>query len=249
VTVFFESDDGAFSTSCVTSGTERAATCTVSVPFGSTIIASIDPSIVPDGYALERDVAQEFQIPDGPPEGIFGNAAYVLLPAVQDTPAPTEVPPEPTDQPLAIATSAPPSDSSAQVEEGSRTAALFNATCDAVDPAQPVASLNASVLPEGTPVGMEGAVPVATGFTVVPLPLADILAGGHSLAIVDASNPAQVIACGPVGGVLDSNGALTIGLTPVGDSGVVGVAYLAEQEDGAATGVSLFVMEQEVAAD
>jgi hypothetical protein len=242
VTVTLASTDGTFSTTCVTTGAERAAICTVYVPFGSTIVASIDPSIIPDGYVLEKSVTQEFQIPDGPPEGEFGGPVYVLLPAANDAA------PEPTEQALAIATSAPPSDSVIQARAGSRTAALFNATCDAIDPAQPVAPLNASVLPQGTPVGMEGAVPVATGFTVVPLPLANILAGGHSLAIFDGSDPAQALACGPVGGVLDTNDALTIGLVPVDDSGVIGVAYFSPQDDGA-TGVSLFILDQAPAAD
>ena len=128
------------------------------------------------------------------------------------------------------------------------SAAFFSGTCDAVDPDAPVARLNATRLPEGSPVGMEGAVPVATGYTLVPIPLGTIIEGDHVLAVFDESDPTHMVACGPVGGALDSNGALTIGLTPVEDSNVVGVAYLSDQEDGAATGVSLFVMDQQAPA-
>lgn len=128
-------------------------------------------------------------------------------------------------------------------------ATFFSATCDASGSDQPVAELNATRLPEGAPVGLEGAVPVATGFTVVEIPLDDIIAGNHVLAVFDEDDPELMIACGPVGGVLDSNGALTIGLLPVEDSGVTGVAYLSEQDNVAATGVSLFVMQEEAPAD
>jgi hypothetical protein len=245
VTVSFASTDGTFSTSCVTAGTYRAAFCTVYVPFGSTILASIDSAVVPDGHVLQNTVTQEIQIPDGPPDGEFGGAVYVLFPAAQQAPVATEAPSVPTAEPAAPAPTVAPAPA---VEEGGMEAAFFSASCDAVDPGQPVATLTASRVPEGTPVGLEGAVPVATGFTVVPLSLDDIIAGDHVLAVFDEDDPGLMVACGPVGGVLDSNGALTIGLLPVDDSGVTGVAYLAEQ-DAAVTGISLFILEQELVAD
>jgi hypothetical protein len=242
VTVTLQSTDGSFSTTCVTSGTERAAICTVYVPFGSTIVASIDPSIIPDGYVLEKSVTQEIQVPDGPPEGEFSGPVYVLLPAAQDAP-------QPTDEPLAVATGIPATTAVPEIEEGGMGAAFFTGTCDTLDPDAPVARLNATRFPEGSTVGLEGAVPVATGYTVVPLPMDVILEGGHVLALFSEDDPTLMVACGAVGGVLDSNGALTIGLTPVEDPGMVGVAYLSDQDDGAATGISLFVMEQEAHAD
>lgn len=83
VTVTFESADGTFNESCTTeaAGTsdDRAAGCGVDVPFGSTITASIDPSIVPAGFTLQNDPAQEFDIPDGPPTGLFGGPVFVLF--------------------------------------------------------------------------------------------------------------------------------------------------------------------------
>ena len=95
VTVWMTSADGAFSSSCTTAGAERAASCTLDVPFGSVITASIDPAIIPAGYVLEGAVTQEFVIPDGPPEGVFSGPSFVLLPA--EVPV-EEIPDEPIDE-------------------------------------------------------------------------------------------------------------------------------------------------------
>jgi hypothetical protein len=89
VPVLFVSDDGTFSDSCVTIAALNSANCTVQVPFGSTITASIDPAAIPAGYVLEGASSVVFTIPDGPPEGLFGGPTFVLLPA--DT-SPTEEP-------------------------------------------------------------------------------------------------------------------------------------------------------------
>jgi hypothetical protein len=77
--VTFESSDGSFSDSCVTADAERAAGCSVVVPFGSTITASIDPADIPDGFVLEGETSVQIEIPDGPPEGEFGGAVFVLF--------------------------------------------------------------------------------------------------------------------------------------------------------------------------
>ncbi|HEV2073411.1 MAG TPA: hypothetical protein VGR29_07185 [Thermomicrobiales bacterium] len=79
VTVTFVAIDTNFSTSCVTEAGERAATCSVEVPFGSTIEASIDPATVPAGYVLQGQSLQQLTIPDGPPEGEFGGPSFILL--------------------------------------------------------------------------------------------------------------------------------------------------------------------------
>jgi hypothetical protein len=82
VTVTYTSADGAFTESCVTAATwERSATCEMTVPFGSTVTASIDPAVIPAGFVLEGPAALTFEIPDGPPEGLFGGPSFVLLPA------------------------------------------------------------------------------------------------------------------------------------------------------------------------
>lgn len=88
VTVSFATTDGTFATSCVTAGTDRAASCSVTVPFGSMIVASIDPATVPAGYVLQQAATQELTIPDGPPEGEFGGPTFVLLRADAEPPEP-----------------------------------------------------------------------------------------------------------------------------------------------------------------
>jgi hypothetical protein len=85
---------------------------------------------------------------------------------------------------------------------------------------------------------------VSIGFTTVDVPFQDILNGGRVIAVFDEADPDTMIACGAVGGVLDGNGAMSIGLAPVGGSGVVGVAYLNGRFDATAAGISIFVLHQ-----
>ena len=79
VTVTFVAIDTNFSTTCVTEAGERAATCSVEVPFGSTIEASIDPATVPAGYVLQGQSLQQLAVLGGPPEGEFGGPTFILL--------------------------------------------------------------------------------------------------------------------------------------------------------------------------
>ncbi len=80
--VTYTDANSSFSESCVTAGTpeSRAATCTVQVPVLTTITASIDPASIPDGYVLEGDLEQSFEIPLGPPQGQLAGPSFVLLP-------------------------------------------------------------------------------------------------------------------------------------------------------------------------
>jgi hypothetical protein len=90
VPVSFVALDREFAETCITVAGDRAASCAVNVPFGSTIVASIMPSEIPDGYVLEGDTAMEYTIPAGPPEGEFGGPSFVLFAQV----APMEIPGE-----------------------------------------------------------------------------------------------------------------------------------------------------------
>lgn len=101
VTVSVESDDGQYADSCTTvadpyNDPPRYASCTFFVPFGSTIIASIDPAAIPDGYYLASgDPVQQWDIPDGPPTGLFGGPTFILYPdedtGSEDTPSDGDV--------------------------------------------------------------------------------------------------------------------------------------------------------------
>lgn len=107
VTVTYTSADGTFTQSCTTVATwERTAGCTINVPFGSTITASIDPAVVPTGYVLEQSPSQTFEIPDGPPQGEFGGPVFVLFAAETPTEVPTETPTE-VPEPTAVPTETP----------------------------------------------------------------------------------------------------------------------------------------------
>jgi hypothetical protein len=74
------------------------------------------------------------------------------------------------------------------------------------------------------------AIPVAVGTTNVPLSIKDIVSGGHALSVSDPSDAAKSIACGNIGGRADRKGNLFIGIEPMNDSGISGVAWLHEQD-------------------
>jgi hypothetical protein len=84
------------------------------------------------------------------------------------------------------------------------------------------------------------AIQAATSYTLVNIPLPTILADDHVIAVLDEDGQ-TVLACGAIGGVPDGQGAFTIGLAPVDDSGVAGTAYLAARP-GNATGISIFIV-------
>lgn len=88
----------------------------------------------------------------------------------------------------------------------------------------------------GQPIGSNFAVPARQSFSLVPISL-DALTSEES-AIVILDEFAQLVACGPIGGVPAPDGSLVVGIAPVDGSGVIGVAYLLP--DGADVVVSLF---------
>jgi len=109
------------------------------------------------------------------------------------------------------------------------------------DVVQPLAN---AVEPEGDEVGQSGGASTATSMTNVPLALDDILAADHAINFhLSAEEIGTYIACGEIGGVLNGNGALTIGLREVKGSGYAGIASLAPGADGTSTDVSVFLAE------
>jgi hypothetical protein len=105
VVTFADADDPLWTRTCETVAYDRTASCVVEVPFGSTVIASIMPSTIPDGYMLQGENAVEYTIPDGPPEGEFGGPSFVLFAAEQ--PAVEAVVGEETIADDAVVTEAP----------------------------------------------------------------------------------------------------------------------------------------------
>ena len=126
----------------------------------------------------------------------------------------------------------------------SRPAHIQTGTCDAVgEVIQPLVDLTA---PAGDSVGQAEAVVAESSVTSVPMALADIRAADHVVNVHTSAADIDVyIACGEIGGVLDANGAVVIGLGEYEGSGFGGIAYLAPGADGVSTDVSVFVAEAE----
>lgn len=82
-------------------------------------------------------------------------------------------------------------------------------------------------------------------FTNVPLALTDIVAADHAINVhLSVDQIDTYIACGNIGGVIDTNGSLVIGLRELEDSGYTGVAVLtASTIDPATTDISVFIVQ------
>ena len=80
------------------------------------------------------------------------------------------------------------------------------------------------------------------------IPLADIVAGKHSINIErsDPDDPEDAVACGNIGGVVDENGDLFVGLGETNDSTHSGVVWL--HDNGASTTIVVFLAHPEEAA-
>lgn len=93
------------------------------------------------------------------------------------------------------------------------------------------------------PVGQANLATTAeSSYTNVPLPLADILAASHAINVhLSADQISTYIACGEIGGAVDANGAVIIGLRELNSSGFSGIAFLQPGIDGLSTDVSVFV--------
>jgi hypothetical protein len=107
------------------------------------------------------------------------------------------------------------------------------------EPGDALAQLDDLPAPGGTSVGAESAAVAVSAYSVAPLSL-DALTGSASAVFVLDPTTGGIVACGEVGGVVDSNGALSIGLRPGSNSSFSGIAYLAPAAGGQ-TGVSTFL--------
>jgi hypothetical protein len=139
---------------------------------------------------------------------------------------------------------------------------IHTGTCDALGE-EPVAQLAELTLPEwvgalvsGDEAAIESAavsaqdfgnapVPVAAATTEVPLPLVDIIAGKHAINVesADPNDPEGSVACGNIGGIVDENGDLFVGLEEMNNSGHNGIAWL--HDNGTSTTIVVFVAHPE----
>lgn len=177
-------------------------------------------SVVCDYYFVPEDPGPTPTVVPPTPTVAPTPTATAAPTAVPPTPAPTAVPPEPMlELPVVI---------------------VAGSCADVTNATEVVAELSDAVILAGDAEGAVEAIQAATSYTRVTIPLETMLADDHVIAVLDEDGQ-TVVACGAIGGVADGQGAFTIGLAPVDDSGVAGTAYLAARAGGT-TGISIFVV-------
>jgi hypothetical protein len=128
-------------------------------------------------------------------------------------------------------------------ESPPRPVTLHRGSCEELGEA--VEALSTATLPENVPlerVGQDAATPAETSFSTLPLTLDELLAEPFALAVAQAEDaPDDVVACGEIGGIVDENGALTLGLRERAGSGIAGIAYLFPATESPSTLASIFV--------
>jgi hypothetical protein len=117
-------------------------------------------------------------------------------------------------------------------------AEIRQGNCDEVGDV--VAPLVEARLPAGEPRGNAAALPAANSFTTVPLSLEALTVSDHAVVIPFPVGE-ELVACGDIAGTLTEAGALIVGISPQGEVGMSGIAYLSPSADPAQTNVSLFV--------
>jgi hypothetical protein len=123
---------------------------------------------------------------------------------------------------------------------------VVSGTCDA--PGEVSFPLAPLAVPGGEQAGATGAISAASAYSLVPASIGDLLAGGFAIQVREPGH-GETIACGEIGGTLDANGALTIGIASKNLSGYSGIAYLAPAVgDPAQTGISTFIAQHGVPA-
>jgi plastocyanin len=97
--------------------------------------------------------------------------------------------------------------------------------------------------------GPESAIPVESSFTVVDMPLQEIIDGGHAINVhLSKDEIGTYIACGDIGGAVTTDEGETepeviVGLGELNDSGYTGIAWLGA--DGDETRVSVHLIKSE----
>jgi len=118
----------------------------------------------------------------------------------------------------------------------------------------PLSDVSVEILVDGTPtagsklVGQANPLTVETSSMTVKAKLVDLLDGQHSIVIhQSATDMGTYLVCGNVGGTKSGSDAISIGLSPVKNSGYIGVAKLVDNGDGTTT-VNLFLMKMPAVA-
>jgi hypothetical protein len=111
----------------------------------------------------------------------------------------------------------------AQATSVDRPAELRGGTCDSLgEVVVPLANL---VFASGDLQGMTGATPVEQSGTVVQFAIADFLASNHVVVVRESPAVSTVVACGHIGGAMNPDGTLAVGMLGMNGSGLSGIAY------------------------
>jgi plastocyanin len=120
-----------------------------------------------------------------------------------------------------------------------RPSHIHDGDCD--EPGQIIQPLTALTVPAGQVSGNSDAVVAEAAFTVIQQSLDELLATDHALKVHLSKEQIQIyLACGDIGGTVDANGALIVGMKELGASGYTGIAYLAPA-GGGGTSVSVMI--------
>lgn len=225
-------DDGTVLGTCVT-GDPNPGTCVIpleQVP--EMVMVDMNQATVPVGYVPESVGAPYQLVPETPELWmlLYPADGELAPPPAQDEP---DTPAEPTAPPVTEPTAVPDDDSPVPLPlpiAASFPASLYAGTCADLEAATSAEPLTDLIVVDGDHRGTQGALVAATSYSVVPVPLDDILAGGYAIGVLDEGQ--SLIACGDLGGPLDQQGTFSVGLAPVEGSGAAGVAYVAPTDDG-----------------
>jgi hypothetical protein len=132
-------------------------------------------------------------------------------------------------------------DSSGLAQEASppRPSHIHDGDCDELG--EVIQPLNSLTVPSGAVAGNADAVVAEAAFTNIPISLTDLLATDHAVKVHLSKAQIQIyLACGDIGGALDADGALIVGLKELDNSGYTGIAYLVPAGNGS-TNVSVLI--------
>src|SRR5918993_3962246 len=111
----------------------------------------------------------------------------------------------------------------AQTSSVDRPAELLAGTCGSLgEVVVPLANL---VITSGDLQGQTSATPVEQSGTVVQFAIADFLASNHVVVVRESPAVSTVVACGDIGGALNPDGTLAVGMQGMNGSGLSGIAY------------------------
>jgi uncharacterized cupredoxin-like copper-binding protein len=128
----------------------------------------------------------------------------------------------------------------AQEASPPRPSHIHSGDCDEPGPVvQPLTNLT---VPTGAVSGNSDAVVAEAAFTIIPQTLAQLLEEDHALKVhLSRERIETYLACGDIGGTVDQNGALIVGMKELDGSGYAGIAYLVPS--GSGTSVSVMIAE------